>query len=205
MLTAIYIHYTQKWLCLQWYIFTEVIIYTLARAPRWPQQTSIAHPGKDAQPIQKSHHFPKTWQENRLSKGKPNYLNLFSGTCSGLWAFLNLRLFNPPNCANTEVLVRQTISPADLSLYFPAWPMLTWHWHLKLPLEQASKRPLSNLICEPNFGSLTFLCNLVCQKCLGGNARHRLEHRIGETVLHASQRGRFYLFFAQYFGAKLLC
>ena len=59
MFTMIYIHYTQKWSCLQWYIFTEVIIYTLARAPRWPQQASNAHLGKDAQPIQKSHHFPK--------------------------------------------------------------------------------------------------------------------------------------------------
>ena len=148
MLTAIYIHYTQKWLCLQWYIFTEVIIYTLARAPRWPQQASIAHPGKDAQPIQNSHHFPKIWQETRLSKGKPNYLNLLvlhAPVCERFWTCVcSIHHI----AANTEVLVRQSISPADLSLYFPAWPMLTWHWHLKLPLEQASKRPLSNLIWE---------------------------------------------------------
>ena len=107
MFTMIYIHYTQKWSCLQWYIFTEVIIYTLARAPRWPQQASNAHLGKDAQPIQNSHHFPRIWQETRLSKGKPSFLNYFCAKCSYFWALLNLRLFDQI-AANTEVLVQPT-------------------------------------------------------------------------------------------------
>ena len=159
MLTAIYIHYTQKWLCLQWYIFTEVIIYTLARAPRWPQQASNAHLGKDAQPIQKSHHFPKTWQENRLSKWKPSFINYFLyATSSYLWALLNLHLFDQI-AANTEVLVQ----PAYRSFFSSSASVdLT----LILETHRTNKRPLSKLISranQPNRGSLAYLCNLVCQ------------------------------------------
>ena len=163
MLTAIYIHYTQKWLCLQRYIFTEVIIYTLARAPRWPQQTSIAHPGKDAQPIQKSHHFPKTWQENRLSKGKPNYLNLFSAKCSYLWAFLNLRLFNPPNCRQHRSVSSAIYLRSRLISLFSSLTYVDLTLTLETTPRASKQKTTFKSHLRANLGSLTFLCNLVCQ------------------------------------------